>query len=465
MGFLNDILTIFTTLIVVMERQNNQQIPNTVEGGSESATHFQCVKQQTKATQTSVTTEAVVRHSPLPPVKSKPPRAVTASEKVAGEKVTVIHPRRGRKLVSFTNSAPLPSNNSLAIAFPSPQQSMSAPVQPPCTFQWPTVREGTGHKRNSVIPKAAQRSLEGRERKGREDLEDPFSVTQTRRSGATKMSSLCRKSVKDEQDEVTRGVSLSKKWKRDFLRPPVSSQRETASLKMPNLQGSNGKEMKALNYKEASLRETSKSTLPPMRHGKRNLCVTNSSPVPRRTYPKLPPLKSQPQSAPAKMVPAFPWTAHALPEENPVRDPSGVVKNKNVHPQKRRVRFLKTESGGSELAPRSETCSIENECDDVFESIPMVSPRASTMASCLTQKTADTNAQERQNDTNLNPSNRENNLNVAKFVRDMVRNSSPDSFVSQLISASKRLTLYDSVESPSLKERKKKARYLSKKNG
>ena len=460
MGFLNDILTIFTTLIVVMERQNNQQIPNTVEGGSESAAHFQCVKQQTKATQTSVTTEAMVRYSPLPPVKSKPPRAVTA-----GEKVTVIHQRRGTKLVSFTNSAPLPSNSSSAIASPSPQQSMSAPVQPPCTFQWPTVREGTGHKRNSVIPKAVQRSPEGRERKGREDLADPFPLTQTRRSGATKMSSVCRKSVKDQQDEVTRGVSLSKKWKRDFLRSPVSSQRETASLKMPNLQGSSGKEMKAVNYKEASLRETSKSTLPPMRHGKRNLCVTNSSPVPRRTYPKLPPLKSQPQSAPAKMVPAFPWTAHALPEENPVRDPSGVVKNKNVHPQKRRVRFLKTESGGSELAPHSETCSIENECDDVFESIAMVSPRASTMASCLTQKTADTNAQERHNSTDLNPTNRENNINVAKFVRDMVRNSSPDSFVSQLISASKRLTLYDSVESPSLKERKKKARSLSKKNG
>ena len=102
MGFLNDILTIFTTLIVVMERQNNQQIPNTVEGGSESAAHFQCVKQQTKATQTSVTTEAMVRYSPLPPVKSKPPRAVTA-----GEKVTVIHPHRGRKLVSFTKLDPI----------------------------------------------------------------------------------------------------------------------------------------------------------------------------------------------------------------------------------------------------------------------------------------------------------------------------------------------------------------------
>lgn len=460
MVFLNDILTIFTTLIVVMERQNNQQIPNTVEGGSESAAHFQCVKQRTKATQTSVTTEAVVRYSSLPPVKSKPPRIITA-----GEKGTVIHPRRGRKLVSFTNSAPLPSNNSLAIASQSPQQSMSAPVQPPCTFQWPTVREGTGHKRNSVIPKAVQRSLEGRERKGREDLEHPFRLTQTRRSGATKMSSVCRKSVKDQQDEVTRGASLSKKWKRDLLRSPVSSQGETASLKMPNLQGSNGKEMKAVNYKEASLRETSKSSLPPMRHGKRNVCVTNSLPVPRRAYPKLPPLKSQPQSAPAKMVPAFSWTAHALPEENPVRDPSDVVKNKNVHPQKRRVRFLKTESGGSELAPHSESCSIENECDDVFESIAMVSPRASTMASCFPQKTTDTNAQERQNNTNLNPTNRENNLNVPKFVRDMVRNSSPDSFVSQLISASKRLTLYDSVESPSLKERKKKARSLSKKNG
>ena len=102
MGFLNDILTIFTNLIVVMERQNNQQIPNTVEGGSESAAHFLCVKQQTKATQTSVTTEAMVRYSPLPPVKSKPPRAVTA-----GEKVTVIHPHRGRKLVSFTKLDPI----------------------------------------------------------------------------------------------------------------------------------------------------------------------------------------------------------------------------------------------------------------------------------------------------------------------------------------------------------------------
>ena len=102
MGFLNDILTIFTTLIVVMERQNDQQIPNTVEGGSESTAYLQCVKQQTKKTQTSVTTEALVKYSPLPPVKSKPPRAVTA-----GEKVTVIHPRRGRKLVSFTKLDPI----------------------------------------------------------------------------------------------------------------------------------------------------------------------------------------------------------------------------------------------------------------------------------------------------------------------------------------------------------------------
>ena len=222
--------------------------------------------------------------------------------------------------------------------------------------------------------------------------------------------------------------------------------------------------MKAVTTKNLHYVKLIKSTLPPIRHGKRNLCVTNSSPVPRRAYPKLPPLKSQPQSALAKMVPAFPWTAHALPEENPVRDPSGVVKNKNVHSHKRRVRFLKTENG-FELAPHIETCSIENECDDVFESVAMVGPRASKMASCLPQKTADTNAQERQNNTNLNPTNRENNLNVPKFVRDMVWNSSPDSFVSQLISASKRLTLYDSVESPSLKERKKKARSVSKKNG
>ena len=43
--------------------------------------------------------------------------------------------------------------------------------------------------------------------------------------------------------------------------------------------------------------------------------------------------------------------------------------------------------------------------------------------------------------------------------------SSPDSVVAQLIANSKELTLFDSTESPSLQERKKRARAIRKKNG
>ena len=72
-------------------------------------------------------------------------------------------------------------------------------------------------------------------------------------------------------------------------------------------------------------------------------------------------------------------------------------------------------------------------------------------------------AQEQTGNNDVTPVSEDGKLNVAKYVA--MRKSSPDSFVAQLIANSKTLTLYDSVESPTLQERKKRARALRKERG
>ena len=124
--------------------------------------------------------------------------------------------------------------------------------------------------------------------------------------------------------------------------------------------------------------------------------------------------------------------------------------------RKRRVRFSKTDSDGCGSSAVGE--ANWTGFADVFDSTPTVSSQIMPkVVSRFSQKdmstqhiasTADVEEHFGNNDATAIIN--DDKLNVAKYVHDMMRTSSPDSFVAQ-----KNLTLYDSIESPSLQERKK----------
>ena len=245
-------------------------------------------------------------------------------------------------------------------------------------------------------------------------------LSPTRRSGASKKPHAYRKSVERQQDEMKRRATLS----------------------------------------EDKIKITQR--------GKKRVCAQTSAPLPRRS--PFPFVTRKPKSAPVQMAPVFHWPS--IPEESDQSTSQALsVRYKYAPMQKRRVRFSKTESDGCGLSAVGE--ADESEIADVFDSTPTVSSKImpkvvsrfsqKTMSTQHIARTADVEEHFGSNDVTLII--KQNKLNVSKYVHDMVRTSSPDSFVAQLIANSKNLTLYDSVESPSLKERKKKARAIGKKFG
>ena len=135
------------------------------------------------------------------------------------------------------------------------------------------------------------------------------------------------------------------------------------------------------------------------------------------------------------------------------------------------MRLQSTKSDCPDLSTNDESrsnctdCYIvdENYSEDVFDQFTPTADSQGPKAVNHAQKTVD--FQDEVGTAGLTPFFAEGELNVTKYVHNVISISSPDSVVAQLIANSKELTLYDSTESPSLQERKKRARAIRKKNG
>ena len=380
---------------------------------------------------------------------------------------------RGRRIARHTQSVPLRRQSAQS---PSPSKPNSAPVQMMSAFQWPAIQELKTDQDNAFIDseESVQRSV-GR---NGEQIHLPGDSKKSHATLAHKW----------QEDEVKRRTTLSGDCKGGRRLPPRQElktgqwRQASASLRsvprMPNKQESSEKDTrKAVNNR---MNHPPLPTPP----GKKLVCIRNSAPLPKRSPSKIMSLPKKPNSAPLQMAPAFQFRPAIQAQSDQVQTTASPSQGKSniiryrYHPpqQKRRVRFLKTESEGPESAPHGEErfhqtdrYLAENEFEEVFDlSATAGSQQTPNVVSRFPQKPMSTQHKagtvhvDEHDDTFVYG---EGKLNVAKYVHDMVRNSSPDSFVAQLIANSEKLTLYDSLESPTLMERKRKARALRKKFG
>lgn len=220
-------------------------------------------------------------------------------------------------------------------------------------------------------------------------------------------------------------------------------------------------------------------------------CRTNSAPLaalsPSRISPsRVSPSIRTPYSAPPQMLSSFQWPSIPGHQGHPnynsnfvdVSDAKQTESRVNTGKQNRdvRKRFSKTENEGPKELHEQREYSLEpKDVDDVFELPTIISSRAQQAVSRSPQKAAGQGKIHSKDTIDSFRTERwtkswteswtenwtESKQNMTNGIGP--RTFSPDSFVAQLIANSKNLTLNDSIESPTLQERKKLARTLQKK--
>ena len=458
--------------------------------------------------------EPAMKYIPRPPMKSEEPQELMSAS---------FRTHRGRKILSHSNSTPLSRGPQRPRPSPSPKQPNSAPVQMMSVFQWPAIQRQTDHNHNSQSVQSSMSGMNGKQVD--KEGEHPHLLPQIRRPGSAKKSQASlscresnnrqayeakrrttsyRESDKRHDDEAKRRTTptdgyenvggfpprcklfmKAKQWQ------PASASHHRDPSSTPNMQENNRREIKkAMN--NVKLLQCGNVR-------KKIICPTKSAPLPRpspsMTSPSFAsPSLRKPSSAPMQMMTAFQWPViqgridQVQVTCNPSQARSRMITGEyHGSAQKTRVRFLKTESDGTEPTPLGEARSsrsdhsMEEECfNEVFDSPPSADSQTPIMVRCFQQETIsrqasngtfqdghgnDVDVENYHGNNYVTPIPVEDKLNVPKFVHDMMRKSSPDSSVAQLIANSKNLTLYDSVESPTLQKRKRKAGASSKKFG
>lgn len=449
-----------------MADQCNSHIRNTPEELSElvqtnqSTSQLQGIKTGGKPKRHSLTKckELSRRYTPVPPPK------VIQNHVMAKDDMSPAPRCRGRKIVQQSQSVPSQLKPATAKKSPPPRKPQSAPIQMSPAFSW-TIQQRTNYcDKSSVASGNLHGKLSGiRSRTGHDEAQlfqsSHHTLHREKVKGAhAKVTPTA--SVKLDENEVETickdvdGLSSRHKviMKEGRWKPISSSQhRET---KMPNLPEVHGRETKKGIDKNGN-------------RGKRLVCISSSMPLPRlppnkASLSRASPSPRKPKSAPVQPLSAFQWPA--FQEES---DPPASRFNKrharrailrypyHVQPQTRRMRLLETE--GEDCGTIADD---GNDYDDVFDLSPIAGSQPPQVVNYPQKSVV---SQHRETIADLAPTFGEGELNVPKYVHDMMRSSSPDSFVSQLITNSKGLTLYDSTESPTLQERKKKARVPKKK--
>ena len=185
---------------------------------------------------------------------------------------------------------------------------------------------------------------------------------------------------------------------------------------------------------------------------------------PSRISPsRMSPSPRTPYSAPAQMLSSFQWPSipehQGRPDQSSnVSDPEQTESRMNTGKQNSDTRevFSKTENTELEEFHEQRECNF----DKVFKLPPIPSPQTQQLVSGSPQQIS---VQEK-----IHTDNFWTEENWTESMHDLKngiepRTFSPDSLVAQLISNSKKLTLNDSIESPTLQQRKKIARASQKK--
>ena len=381
---------------------------------------------------------------------------------------------RGKKIVRPTISATLPGRSAGRIS-PSSVEPKSDTVQMPLGFQCPAIPVQTYDEKACVNSDHVLRKVSKIRSKQRDgETPHPQSLPEIRNQGNLKKSrafAARTASVKRQESEEKRRTILSEVCKdveglppRHKLimkevqwRPVSSAQHKKPNL--PSMEERNGRDTKKGTKRDVLLVYNDRS--------RGLVCLTRSVPLPRQS-PKTSPNRASPSpakaySAPVKMSPAFHWPSI---QEQCV---FGQGQNRS---QTRRMRLQGTKSFGPDLSTNGESrsnrthCSVldEDYSEDVFDQLtPTVGSQAQKVVNHA-QKTMD--FQNEFGTAGFTPTFAEGEINsVPKYVNNVMSRSSPDSVVAQLIANSKELTLYDSTESPSLQERKKRIRAIRKKTG
>ena len=450
-----------------MAKQNNQSI-TIIQEEDELALPDKIVYPLQGAKIKGKTDQQLFRkYTPKPPVNSQ------QTQPVSNDNADPLRTHRGKKIVRPTISATLPERPAARIS-PSSVKSKSDPVQMPLGFQCPAIPMQRYNEKARVDSDPVQHKVSKiRSKQGDEETPPLQSLPEIRHQGNFRRSRAIAArtaSVKRQESEEKRRTILSEVCKdveslpprhkllvKDGQWRPVSSAQHKKP-NVPSVEESNGRETKKGRKSDVLFVCNDRRT--------RLVCLTRSVPLPRQS-PKTSPNRASPSpgkaySAPAKMSSAFHWPT--------IQEQSGFGQGQN-RSQTRRMRLHGTKSFGPDLSTNGESSSNRADCyvldencsEDVFDHLAPTAGSQATKVVNHAQKTND--FQNEFGTAGFTPTFVEGEMNVPKYVHNVMSRSSPDSVVAQLIANSKELTLYDSTESPSLQERKKRARAIRKKNG
>ena len=374
--------------------------------------------------QRSPSQEMLMKYMPSPPMKSKQSGETSRS----GDKMSRISNHRGRRVVSHYSSAPLLSQSPIKTSpfrtSPSPRKPNSAPVQMSSAFYWPLNCEEQSYRPEmsnvSTLEEVNRRQEDDVDRLWRRKMKngqwDRASASHQMLEKNGEKEEVFKVKNMEQNSQCSNSYQLSSDWKVEegqnvpFSAPKLLHQRDP---KMSKTQQVEEREMRTGRVADKS-DGSSKS--------KMNDCHTNV-------------------------------------QTSQVR---GKAKRYNHVPQQEG--FSKTEKDGSQSTTQSDFHFQEEDFEGFHSATHMKQDVRVVIQKAMNSRHTDctTDVKEQNGDNDLTPVSQNSNLNVAKYVA--MRKSSPDSFVAQLIANSKTLTLYDSVESPTLQERKKKRSNI-KKNG
>lgn len=376
------------------------------------------------------------KYTPKPPVNSQ------QTQPVLDDNADPLRTHRGKKIVRPTISATLPGRSTARIS-PSSVKPKSDPVQMPLGFQCPAIPVQTYDVKACVDSDPVQRKVSKiRSKQGdQKETPHPRSLPEIRHQGNFKKSRAIAThtaSVKRHESDEKRRTILSKVCKDVEVLPPrhklimkegqwrpVSSAQHRKP-NVPSMEESSGRETKKGTKRDVLLVYNDRRT--------GLVCLTRSVPLPRQS-PKTSLNRASPSpgkaySAPAKTSSVFHWP--------PIQEQSGFGQGQN-RSQTRRMRLQGTKSFGPDLSTNGESRSNRTNCyvldetyfEDVFDQLTPTAGSQAPKVMNHAQKTMDC-----QNDVGtagFTPTFAKGELNVPKYVHNVMSRCSPDSAVAQLI--------------------------------
>ncbi|KAJ7356158.1 hypothetical protein OS493_026541 [Desmophyllum pertusum] len=385
--------------------------------------------------------------------------------------MSLVTARQGNKLpyCRRTSSAPLsrlsPSRISPSSASPSPTKSYSAPPNMPSAFQWPSIQEQLNFKDNYTDASESSQNPMGRvstKEKG-VNVHIPH-PPQHNRPGMSSEKSTNKELNERQEDKVKRRPRLkSDQWRPVSAFPKMLPTRTSFAAE----QTKSEEFLKAKNLEHNSLSTSYTCPLQDYTKSDGGQSVSFSEPSFRqgRDQKMLSKQRGNEREMNAATIPV---KRDGLLYKRKLDDNVQVEsegRQKHDAPQrKRRERFSQTKNDAGPLTTPNEHSDgklEQNVFEEVFELFPAAGSRALEAVSRPPQKAM--NFQHVVGTAADAISETKSKRGLSNGVQS--GNSSPDSFVAQLIANTEKLTLNDPIETPALQERRKLARTWRKKLG